>query len=150
MLDLGWIEMAVIAIIALLVIGPKDLPKAIKAVSEFAGKARSLAREFRAGLDDIVRETELDKFKEDIEKTTRIDAVGDDAWETADESGSDYDYTNSIGDWQAGPARWEDVHRRATSKKLRKSKSAPEYKSRKSKPSTPREGPVPPRRRSRP
>lgn len=150
MLDIGWIEMAVIAIIALLVIGPKDLPKAIKTVSEFAGKARSLAREFRAGLDDIVRETELDKFKEDIEKTARIDGIDENNWDSTDESGSDYDYSNSIGDWQSGPTRWEDVHRRATTKKIRKTKSSPEYKARKSKPLTRNEGPAPPRRRARP
>lgn len=153
MLDIGWIEMAVIAIIALLIIGPKDLPKAIRAVSEYAGKARSLAREFRAGLDDIVRETELDKFKEDIESSTRFDEAGVEIWDAEDESGADYDYdydyANSIGNWQPGPTRWEDVHRQAQTKKPRKIKERSAYKSRKARPPARGEGPASPRRKTR-
>lgn len=148
--DIGFIEMAVIAVIALLVIGPKDLPRAIRTVSEYASKARSLAREFRSGLDDIVRETELDKFKDDIEKSTQFDETGSDIWEGADESGSDYDYTNSISSWQPGPPKWDEVHRRATTKKLRKTKERPVYKSRKARPPVRHAGPTEPRRKTRP
>ncbi len=66
MLDIGWTEMAFIAVIALIVIGPKDLPKAMRTVSHWVRKARSLAREFQSGLDDIARETELDEIKGQI------------------------------------------------------------------------------------
>ncbi len=66
MLDIGWTEMAFIAVIALIVIGPKDLPKAMRTVSHWVRKARSLAREFQSGLDDIARETELDQVKDQI------------------------------------------------------------------------------------
>ncbi len=66
MLDIGWTEMAFIAVIALIVIGPKDLPKAMRTVSHWVRKARSLAREFQSGLDDIARETELDEVKDQI------------------------------------------------------------------------------------
>lgn len=146
--DIGFIEMAVIAIIALLVIGPKDLPKAIRTVTQYASKARELAREFRSGLDDIVRETELDKFKDDIEKSTTFDDDGPD-WESPDESGSDYDFANSIGSWSPGPPRWDDVHRLATVKKPRKAKDRPVYKARKARPAV-QTGPALPRRKTRP
>lgn len=66
MLDIGWTEMAFIAVIALIVIGPKELPKAMRTVSKWVRKARSLAREFQSGLDDIARETELDEVKDQI------------------------------------------------------------------------------------
>ena len=147
--DIGFIEMAVIAIIALLVIGPKDLPKAIRTVSAYASKARSLAREFRAGLDDIVRETELDKFKDDVEKSTRFDESGTDTWGSDDESGSDYDFANSIADWSPGPTRWDDVHRSSNVKKPRRAKERPVYKARKARPPAAHAGPAPPRRKTR-
>ena len=97
MLDIGWTEMAFIAVIALVVIGPKDLPKALRTVSHYVRKARSMAREFQSGLDDIARETELDEVKDqitggldfdlndEIEKT--IDPAGeiDDALDISDE-----------------------------------------------------------------
>ena len=56
MLDLGWMEMAVIVIIALLVVGPRELPRVIRSVNEWLGKARSMAREFKSGLDDIANQ----------------------------------------------------------------------------------------------
>ena len=55
MLDIGWSEMAVIALVALVVIGPKDLPKAMKAAAFWVRKARSLASEFHSGIDQLVR-----------------------------------------------------------------------------------------------
>ncbi len=48
-----------IAVVALLVIGPKDLPKAMRFVGHWVGKARGVARQFRAGFDTMVREAEL-------------------------------------------------------------------------------------------
>lgn len=69
MLDLGWSEMAVIALLALLVIGPKDLPKVLRTLGQFMRKARSLSREFQSGLDEMMRETELDEARRAIERT---------------------------------------------------------------------------------
>jgi sec-independent protein translocase protein TatB len=68
MLDFGWSQMALVAVVALLVLGPKELPKVIKSMSEWVGKARSLAREFRASVDDMVRESELKTVKEEFEQ----------------------------------------------------------------------------------
>lgn len=67
MLDLGWMEMAVIVVIALLVVGPRDLPRVIRSFNEWMGKARSMAREFKSGIDDIANQTELASLKEDME-----------------------------------------------------------------------------------
>lgn len=69
MLDLGWSEMAVIALLALLVIGPKDLPRVLRTLGQFMRKARSLSREFQSGLDEMMRETELDEARRAIERT---------------------------------------------------------------------------------
>jgi sec-independent protein translocase protein TatB len=59
MLDFNAPEFLVVAIIALLVIGPKDLPKAMRFLGKWVGKARGVARQFRSGFDSMVRESEL-------------------------------------------------------------------------------------------
>lgn len=73
MLDIGWSEMAVVAVIALVIIGPKDLPRIMRQAGKWAGKARSIAREFRNSLDDMVRESELADVKKDIEVAASYD-----------------------------------------------------------------------------
>jgi len=52
MFDLGWTEMLVIGIVALIVIGPKDLPKLFRAFGQFVGKAKGMAREFSRAMND--------------------------------------------------------------------------------------------------
>ncbi|WP_193369200.1 Sec-independent protein translocase protein TatB [Pelagibius marinus] len=69
MFDIGWSEMAVIALIALVVIGPKDLPKTMKTIAHWMRKARSLTREFQSGIDEMVREAELEDAKKALEAT---------------------------------------------------------------------------------
>jgi sec-independent protein translocase protein TatB len=74
MLDIGWSELAVIAAVAIIVIGPKDLPLALKAVGQWVAKARSLAREFQGSVDEMIREAEraaeVDKLKKEVEEAT--------------------------------------------------------------------------------
>jgi len=69
MFDIGWSEMAVIALIALIVIGPKDLPSTMKTIAQWMRKARSLTREFQSGIDEMVREAELEDAKKALEAT---------------------------------------------------------------------------------
>ncbi len=71
MFDIGWTEMLVIAVLALIIIGPKDLPKAMRTVGQWVRKARSLAREFQAGVDEMIRESELDEARKTLEATKR-------------------------------------------------------------------------------
>lgn len=66
MLDIGWMEMAIIGVIALLILGPKELPRAIRTVTQVVGRARGLANEFRSGLDEIVQESELKDLQQEI------------------------------------------------------------------------------------
>ncbi len=72
MLDIGWSEMAVIALVALVVIGPKDLPKAMKTVALWVRKARKLASEFHSGIDQLVREAELEEARDAIRSASRM------------------------------------------------------------------------------
>lgn len=59
MLDFNAPEFLVVAIVALIVIGPKDLPKALRLLGKWVGKARGVARQFRSGFDNMIRESEL-------------------------------------------------------------------------------------------
>lgn len=56
-------EFLLIAIVALVVIGPKDLPKAMRVVGYWVGKARGVSRSFRQGFDNMVREAELEEME---------------------------------------------------------------------------------------
>ncbi|HEX9446831.1 MAG TPA: Sec-independent protein translocase protein TatB [Dongiaceae bacterium] len=66
MFDLGWDEMALIAVVALVVLGPKELPNALRTVSGLMKQARKLAGEFQSGVHEIIREAELEDAKKVI------------------------------------------------------------------------------------
>jgi sec-independent protein translocase protein TatB len=86
MFDIGWSEMALILLVALIVIGPKDLPRVARTVGQWVGKGRAMAREFQRALEDMAREAELDKVKSEIEKAGRTN-VGKAIENTIDPSG---------------------------------------------------------------
>jgi sec-independent protein translocase protein TatB len=67
MFDLGWDEMAVIAVVALVVLGPKELPNALRTVSGLMKQARKLAGEFQSGVHEIIREAELEDAKKAVQ-----------------------------------------------------------------------------------
>lgn len=62
-------ELLIIAVVALVVIGPKDLPRVMRAIGNFVGKARGMASHFRSGVDNMIRESEL----ADMEKKWQAD-----------------------------------------------------------------------------
>ena len=78
MLDIGWTEMLMIAVIAIVVIGPRDLPKMLKTVGGWVRKARATVRELQTGIEDMAREAELDEVKKSVESATRVDDWLDD------------------------------------------------------------------------
>lgn len=63
MFDIAPSEFLLFAVIALVVIGPKDLPKAMRVVGRFVGKARGMTRHLRSGFDAMVREAELEEME---------------------------------------------------------------------------------------
>jgi len=65
--------MALVALVALIVIGPKDLPHAMRSATKWIRKARSLAREFQSGVDDMVREADIEDARKAIQTPTDFD-----------------------------------------------------------------------------
>jgi len=72
MFDLGWSEMLVILVVALIVIGPKDLPKVARQIGRWTGKARAMAREFQRSFDEMAREAELEEIKANLQKMNPV------------------------------------------------------------------------------
>ena len=67
MFDIGWDEMLFTAIIAIIVIGPKDLPRALRTAGQWLGKVRRVSGHFRSGIETMIREAEM----QDMEKQWR-------------------------------------------------------------------------------
>ena len=67
MFDIGWTEVLVISVVVLFVVGPRDIPKVLRTIGQWAGKIRGLAKEFRESVDDAVRESELDEVRKTVE-----------------------------------------------------------------------------------
>ena len=67
MFDLGWFELAVVGAVLLVVVGPKDLPRVLRTVGVWTGKARRMARDFQKALDQYAKEAELDDVKKAVE-----------------------------------------------------------------------------------
>jgi sec-independent protein translocase protein TatB len=63
MLDIGWTELLVIAIVAIIVVGPKDLPRLMRNVGNFAGRVRRMASEFRYQFEEAARESEFEEVR---------------------------------------------------------------------------------------
>ena len=74
MFDIGWTEITVILVIAIIVIGPKDLPKVLRTVGQWVAKAKAMARDFSGHVDEIIRETEIDEVKKQIDSIDKFDA----------------------------------------------------------------------------
>src|SRR6185436_20620332 len=71
--DIGWPELLLIGVVALVVIGPKDLPRALRVAGYWVRKARTLSREFQSSVEQMVREAELDEMRRDLKKATEFD-----------------------------------------------------------------------------
>jgi sec-independent protein translocase protein TatB len=65
--DLSWSHILLVVIVALVVVGPKDLPKLMRTVGQWMGKARQMADQFRKSFDDMTRQAELDELRSELE-----------------------------------------------------------------------------------
>ena len=68
MFDIAWSELFVIVLVALVVVGPKDLPKLMRTAGQWAGRARAMADQFKRSFDDMARQAELDDLRKEVTK----------------------------------------------------------------------------------
>ena len=76
MLDIGWSELLVIGALALIVVGPKDLPQLLRTLGRYAAQARGMAREFQRSMEDAAREADLSEMKELKDAARELRDVG--------------------------------------------------------------------------
>lgn len=109
MFDIGWQELLVIALVAIVVIGPKDLPRVLRMVTLGMRKIRAMARDFQDGIDELAREAELQELRKEIEKAAdpdlekELQSIADPAREV-EESVRDFGRSLEAPDATASPA----------------------------------------------
>lgn len=72
MLDLGWSELLLIGVVALIVVGPKDLPHLFRSLGRFTARARGMAREFTAAMEDAAKSSGLDEATKSINEVKSL------------------------------------------------------------------------------
>lgn len=72
---IGYTELVVIGIVAVIVIGPKDLPKVLSAIGKTVAKMRGLAREFQGHMDSAIRDAGLDEVKKDLQSIRNLNPM---------------------------------------------------------------------------
>ncbi|MFL6859001.1 MAG: Sec-independent protein translocase protein TatB [Allosphingosinicella sp.] len=80
-------ELLIIAVVALVVIGPKDLPRVMRVVGQWVGRARGMARHFRSGIDEMMRQSEIEELEKrwrDQNDRIMTEFPGQAAWEPAE------------------------------------------------------------------
>jgi sec-independent protein translocase protein TatB len=87
MFDFAWSEIGLIGVVALIAIGPKDMPAAIKAVTGVIKKARRMAGEFQTHVDEMMREADLQEVRDQINEIRNFDIKGE-IEKAIDEDGS--------------------------------------------------------------
>ena len=71
MFELGWQELIILMLIALIVVGPKDLPRIVKTAGQWMGKARGYARDFQRTIEEAADATEIDAIKKEIDEANK-------------------------------------------------------------------------------
>lgn len=67
MLDIGWAELLVVGVVALLVVGPKELPGLLRTIGKYLGMARRQANEFKQQFNEAIKDTELDDIRKEVD-----------------------------------------------------------------------------------
>lgn len=121
MFDIGWTELLVIGVVALIVVGPKDLPEMFRTLGRFTAKARSMAREFSRAMEDAADESGVGDVAKDLKNMTSAKNLGLDSIKDAATRFEGWDPTKKAATGKKGPATAVLSEERAqAAKKLRK------------------------------
>jgi len=132
MFDIGWSELLIIAVVAILIVGPKDLPRLLRQLGNYVGKIKQTANEFKSQFDDAIKDSELDDIKSSVDELTGANPLSDIKSEIED--GLDVDMYSDLEmddiDLDVeGPSekeQTETVHKDLSKEPSKQSGSAPE------------------------
>ena len=116
MFDLGWTELLVIGIVALIVVGPKDLPGMFRAVGNFVGKAKRMARDFSQAMNDAADDAGVGDVKKSFDAASNPMKSASDAIRDQAKSMTDFDPESETGKLSA--------ERAEAAKKIREASAA--------------------------
>lgn len=114
MFDIGWTEITIIVIVAIIVIGPKDLPRVLRTVGQWVGKAKAMTREFRGHIDDMIQETDLADIKKQIDSvgTMDVEKMVENTIDPNSEIKEAFDFS---GDEFSNPLEFKDEEKKSAS-----------------------------------
>jgi sec-independent protein translocase protein TatB len=75
--DLSWSHMLLVLVVALVVVGPKDLPKLMRKMGQYTAKARGMADQFRRSFDEMARQSELDELRKELDELRNTRPLAD-------------------------------------------------------------------------
>ena len=76
MFDIGWSELLVIGVVALIIVGPKDLPIMFRRLGQFVGRMRAMAAEFTRAMDEAADSTGVNDLKNSLREATSLEGTG--------------------------------------------------------------------------
>ena len=98
MFDIGWSELVLIGLVALIVIGPKELPTVLRTAGQWMGKVKRMASEFQGQFQEALREAEVADLKEQAEDLTGS-LKGITEYDPLADSNKDKEKEDDLGDW---------------------------------------------------
>ena len=110
MFDIAWSELLVIIIVALVVVGPKDLPRLMRTAGQWAGRARAMADQFRRSFDDMARQAELDELRNEVNrlKNTSMTDIDYESFGITDLPAKPFDSSGQVEDVGAAPPKLDE------------------------------------------
>jgi sec-independent protein translocase protein TatB len=124
MFDLGWTELLLIGIVALIVVGPKDLPVLFRKVGEFVGKARGMAREFSKAMNDAAQDSGVSDVSKTLKAATNPLETSLNSVKSAAKSFGDFDLDTETGKLAAERAEASRKIHEATAKRAEEKRIA--------------------------
>jgi sec-independent protein translocase protein TatB len=129
MFDIGWTEILVIAVVAIIVVGPKDLPRMLRSLGRYAGQLRRTAGEFRSQFDEAIRESELDELRSTLNDVSDLNPMNEIRDSVTESMAPLKETADDIkGSIEAPKAAFEDEAEEPAPKKKAASKSKPKSK----------------------